>query len=242
MPTATYIQFDFVSELALPLPLSQIFEFAKKNRAPSWRSIAKEIELIANDNKEKIIELMGDSVVKAMTEEITLGNVSDKSLAELNSKIDYLNSKFEHLNNYFEGLGAYDQRKLLLPFIDKESNVLAKYREEFRKKVTSKTEWNSTDALIYSYYLIYQDCINLWRITLKKASKDNIRASLNTIKILLFAYKPLLFAYMSNKSIQNELLVKKLAQLRSSVNPVGIYPLKSTVYDPLKAISVLPPS
>lgn len=241
MQTVAYAQYDFPNELVLPLPLSQIFEFAKKNRAPSWRSIAKEMELIANDNKEEIIEMMGDSMVKAMTEEITLGNVSDKTLAELNSKMKYLNSKFEHLNTYFEGLGAYDQRNLLLPFVDKESSSLAKYREKFREKVTSKSEWNETDALIYSYYLIYQDCINVWRAALKKASKDNIGSRLNVIKTLLFAYKPILFAYMSDKPIQNELLVRKMAQLRASANPVGVYPLKSTVYEPLKAISALPP-
>ena len=241
MANSVYVQYDFPKELMFQLPFIQISDFAKGNRAPHWREIVAEIEIITKDNREDIVELLGNSMIKAMTEDVNLGNISEDTLNEIKTKIEYLNSKFKHVNQYFDSLDAYGQRSLLLPFIEKEINSLVKYKEKFRTIIASKLEWNSNDSLVYSYYLLYLDNINIWRDSLQKASKNNIGSRINIIKGLIFVYKPILVAYMLNKKLPNELMVRRIAELRVGINPGGIYTSAPKLYEIGKTISALSP-
>lgn len=241
MANSVYIQYEFPKELMFQLPFVQIADFAKRNHAPHWREIREEIEIIAIDNRDEIVDLLGNSMIKAMTEDVGLDNISEDTLKEVKTKIDYLNEKFKYVNQYFDSLDVYGQRSLLLPFIDKEINSLVKYKERFRTVVTSKAEWNTNDTLAYSYYLLYLDNINIWRNYLKKASKDNIGSKINIIKGLVFVYKPILIAYMLNKNLPNELMIRRIAELRASINPPMVYTNEPKLYEISKAISVLSP-
>ena len=241
MANSVYVQYDFPKELMFQLPFIQIADFAKGNRAPHWREIEAEIEIIAKDNREEIVELLGNSMIKAMTEDVKLGNISEDTLNEVKTKIEYLNSKFKHVNQYFDSLDAYGQRSLLLPFIEKEINSMIKYKERFRTIVTSKTEWSANDSLAYSYYLLYLDNINIWRNSLRKASKDNIGSKINIIKGLVFVYKPILVAYMLNKNLPNELMIRRIAELRAGINPSGVYTSEPRLYEIGKTISAISP-
>jgi hypothetical protein len=228
-------------DLILQLPFVQISEFAKKRRAPNWKEIEKEIKLIVERNNVELIDLLANSMLKAITEEVTLGNVTEDTLEELKDKMGYLNSKFRRLDAYFDTLTTYEQRDLLLPFIEKEINTLVRNKDSFKTILISKEQWNQNDASIYTYYLLYLDCINVWTNALKNASKYTITGRLNIIKGLLFAYKPLLIAYMLNKPIPNQVLLRKLAELRASVNPLGIYTIEPKVYNMFKTISEISP-
>ncbi|MGC8622201.1 MAG: hypothetical protein ACP5U0_09830 [Caldisphaera sp.] len=232
---------EFPTELILSLPFKQIAENAKKTREPLWREIKAEIEKIAFDNKEAIIDLLSNSIIKAITEEISLGKVSEGTMKEVTSKIEYLNDKFKYINKYFESLDPYVQRSLLTPFLDDECSSLARYKENFATLVASKEKWDLNDSLIYSYYLLYEETINVWRILLKRASRDTIKSKLNIIKSLMFFYKPIILTYVLGKQIPNEVLVKKLAELRASINPRGIFPIAPKIYEVLEAISTVPP-
>jgi len=240
MPATVSVQ-EFSRALIIPLPFNQISDFAKKHRVPNWRVIEAEVERVAMDNQEEIAKL-GNSMIKAMTEDVSLGKISDVTLEEVKSKIDYLNSKFKHVDEYFDSLDPYGQRDLLLPFIDKESSALAKYKDNFRIFITSKVEWDLNDSLMYSYYLLYQDAINAWRVSLKRASKETIKGRLNIIKGLMFIYKPIIYAYVSGKQLPNEVIVKRIAELRAQMNPRGIYPMIPRMYEALEAISKVPPA
>lgn len=241
MATSVQLQYDFPKELMFQLPFISIFDFAKKQRVPHWREIEAEVEIIARDNRAEIEDLLGNAIIKAMTEDVKLGNISDDTLKEVKDKIDYLNSKFKYVNDYFESLGAYDQRDLLLPFIEKEINSLVKFKEKFKITITSKEKWNLNDSLMYSYYLLYLDSINVWRTSLKKASRDNIGGRINILKSLIFIYKPLLVAYMLNKKLPNEIVVKRIAELRAGINPRGVYTAKPEIDKINQAISTIAP-
>lgn len=237
----SYLQLDVLSFLSTPLPFKEIFYFAKKNHDPSWRQIEKEIVEIAKKNKEQVIDLLSTSMIKLMQEEITLESVTEETLKETNKKIEYLNNQFEHLNKYFEGLSPNDQRKLLLPFIDKELIELNKHKREFKTKVDGKKVWNSNDAMIYSYYLVYQDNINFLYNTLKKVNQERVKNVINLIKSSLLFYKPVLLAYMLGKNFDNEILAKRLAELRSSFNPKDIYPYSPKIYEVYKELFSVSP-
>jgi len=236
------VSLQFPSDFIIPLPFNQISNFAKKSRAPNWRQIEADVKRLAMDNQEEIAKL-SDSMIKAMTEDVSLGKISDIILEEIKSKIDYLNSKFKHIDEYFESLDPHDQRDLLLPFIDKEISILAKYKDNFKIFIISKSKWDLNDSLMYSYYLLYQDSITAWRSILKQASRETIKSKLNIIKGLIFIYKPIIYAYVSGKNLPNEVIVKRIAELRASINPSKIYPIiKPKVYEALEAISEVPPA
>ena len=240
MATIVTIQ-EFPTELMIPLPFNQISEYAKRHRYPSWRAIEAEVKKIAMDNKEEIIDLVGSSLIKAMSEDISLCKATEEATKDVKSKLEYLNSKFTHLNQYFDSCDSYEQRNLLSPFIDKESSSLARYKEKFRVLVTSKTKWELTDSLIYSYYLLYQETINVYRVLLQLSSKETINSRLNTLKSLMFFYKPIILAYALGKPLPNEVLVKKIAELRACINPKGVYPIPPNIYETLEVISTIPP-
>lgn len=232
---------EFPIELMIPLPFKQISYHAEKQRVPTWREIKAEVDKIAMDNKEEIVDLLSNSIIKAMTEDISLGKVSDDTLKEVKSKIEYLNLKFKHLNEYFESRDPYVQRSLLAPFINEESSSLARYKENFKILVTSKTKWELNDSLIYSYYLLYQETINVYRLLLERSSKGTISNRLNNLKILMFFYKPIILAYILGKHLPNDVLVKKIAELRASINPMGLYAIDPNVYETLEVVSTIPP-
>ena len=236
-----YMQYDFPKELMFQLPFVQIFNLAKGHRISYWRKIEAEIEVIARDNRKEIVDLLGNSIIKAMDEDVRLGNISEDTLKEVKDKIEYLNSKFKYVNEYFESLDSYEQRSLLLPFIEKEINSLIKYKEKFRAIVTSKEAWDSNDSLIYSYYLLYLENLTIWRNYLKKASRDSIGGRLNILKGLAFVYKPILVAYMLNKQFPNGLLIRRIAELRAGINPRGVYVAEPKLYEISKVVSALSP-
>ncbi len=241
MATSAQLQYDFPKELMFQLPFISIFDSAKKQRVPHWRDIEAEVEIIARDNRAEIEDLLGNAIIKAMTEDVKLGNISDDTLKEVKDKIEYLNSKFKHVDDYFESLSAYDQRNLLLPFIEKEINSLVKFKDKFKIAITSKEKWNLNDSLMYSYYLLYLDNINVWRVFLKKASRENIGARINILKSLIFIYKPLLIAYMLNKKLPNEIVIKRIAELRIVINPSGVSTAKPEIDKINQAISTIAP-
>ena len=228
-------------ELMFQLPFRQISDLAKKNRVPDWRMIQKEIEILAENNKDDVVNFLANSMLKAITEEVTLGSVSETTIEEIKNKMGYLNSKFSHLDAYFNGLSHDDQRKLLVSFVEKEISSLTKNKDRFRVLVTSKSDWNLNDGLIYSYYLLYLDTMTVCRIALKNASQYTLNSRLNVIKTLLFAYKPILLAYLLGKSFPNKVLVKRIAELRASVNPIGVYTIDPKVYDIGRVISDISP-
>lgn len=227
--------------LIIPLPFEQISDHAKMHRAPDWREIKEEVDKIAMDNKAEIVDLLSNSMIKAMMEDISLGKVSDSTLKEVNSKIEYLNLKFKHINDYFESRDPYTQRSLLAPFIDEESSSLARYKENFRILVTSKTKWELTDSLIYPYYLLYQETINVYRLLLQRSSKETINNRLNLLKSLMFFYKPIILAYILGKHLPSDILVKKISELRANVNPQGVYAIAPNIYETLEVVSTIPP-
>ena len=235
------LQYDFPKELMFQLPFIKIFDFAKNQRAPHWREIGAEVKIIARDNRAEIEDLLGNAMIKAMTEDVNLGNISDDTLKEIKDKIEYLNSKFKYVNDYFESLGVYDQRNLLLPFIEKEINSLIKFKDKFKIIITSKEKWNLNDSLMYSYYLLYLDNISIWRMSLKKAPRENIGGRINILKSLIFIYKPLLVAYMLNKKLPNEIVIRRIAELRAGINPRGVYFAKPEIDKINQAISTIAP-
>lgn len=228
-------------ELMYQLPFKQILEFARINRAPNFKVMYKEIQTIVDGNNEEILSFMLDSVLKATVEEVTLGSVTDSTLDEIKDKIDYINSKFGHVDAYFNSLNLNDQKRLLLSFIEKEIKFLINNKDNFRALVAAKVKWDSNDALIYSYYLLYLDAMSVWRRELKRASRYTIGGRLNTIKALLLVYKPLLLAYISNREFPNKVLVKKIAELRASVNPTGLYPTQTKMYEISRVVSDISP-
>lgn len=235
-------QYKFPQELVLQLPFTQISDFAKTNRAPQWRKISAEIEIIARANKDEIINLFGNSMIKAMEEDVKAGDISEDTLKEIKTKIEYINSKFKYLNEYYEQLNAYDKRSLLMPFIDRELTALVNYKDAFMTNLTSKTEWDQNDSLMYSYYLLYLENINYWRAALHKASKDNIETRLNVLNSLMFIFKPILVAYLLRKQFSNEILVGHIAQLRAYINPTGIYVTEPKISEIGEAISAISPA
>lgn len=239
MTEATIRQFPI--ELMVPLPFKQISYYAEKQRAPSWHEIKAEVDKIAMNNKEEIVDLLSNSMIKAITEDISLGKVSEDTLKEVKSKIEYLNLKFKHVNEYFESCDPYVKRTLLAPFIDEESSSLARYKENFRLLVISKTKWELNDALIYPYYLLYQETLNVYRLLLRRSSKETIRDRLNALKILIFFYKPIILAYVLGKPLPNDVLVKKIAELRANINPSGLFITTPNINKALEVVSTIPP-
>ena len=138
-------------DLILQLPFVQISEFAKKRRAPNWKEIEKEIKLIVERNNVELIDLLANSMLKAITEEVTLGNVTEDTLEELKDKMGYLNSKFRRLDAYFDTLTTYEQRDLLLPFIEKEINTLVRNKDSFKTILISKEQWKKLNLNIYFF-------------------------------------------------------------------------------------------
>ena len=80
-------------ELMFQLPFRQISDLAKKNRVPDWRMIQKEIEILAENNKDDVVNFLANSMLKAITEEVTLGSVSETTIEEIKNKMGYLNTK-----------------------------------------------------------------------------------------------------------------------------------------------------
>ncbi len=231
----------YSGELMLQLPVRQIFEFARKNRVSNWRTLEKEIDALVDENKEELEELLSGSIMKAISEETMLGDVTEETSKDLREKFDHLNTKFKHIDDYFNTLDAYDQRNLILPFIGKESKQLTDAKDRFRTMIISKSTWDSVDTLMYTYYLTYLDAINALRNVLKKASRDTIISKLNLMKALLFLYKPILISFMLDKPIPIEVLRKKTAQLRTFVNPNGLYVTPTKIYEAEQLLSSISP-
>ncbi|MCL5089807.1 MAG: hypothetical protein M1382_01395 [Candidatus Marsarchaeota archaeon] len=222
MVTEVYIQ-DFPIDLAFSLPFKQIFDLARKRRFPNKSEIEKEVMAIAFKNKDEIVDLLSNSLLKAMNEDIRLGEISNDTTKELNTKISYLNNQFKSVNDYFESLDAEDQRDLLLPFIEKELNTLIDYKNKFERKLISKSEWDDNDSIIYTYYSVYQETIAVYRGILKKANRIRIGSVLNVIKTILFFYKPILLVYMLGKPLENDIVLERLSELRANINPAQFY-------------------
>ncbi len=228
-------------ELVLPLPIEEISEYAKKNHVPYWQDIQKEVQRVVKDNQEKIEDFLTNSMLKLMNEDVSLNNINESTLKEFTKKLDYLNSKFKYLNEYFESLSSNDQRSLLLPFINSAVKSLTNYKKTFKINLISKTKWNLNDSIIYSYYLLYLDNIEALRELLEKATNVTIQGRLNNIKGLIFWYEPIILIYLMNKPLPNEVLLKRIAELRSNINPIGIYPVEPKLDEMVETISSLPP-
>ncbi len=222
MVTEVYIQ-DFPIDLAFSLPFKQIFDLARKRRFPNKSEIEKEVMAIALKNKDEIVDLLSNSLLKAMNEDIRLGEISNDTTKELNTKISYLNNQFKSVNGYFESLDVEDQRDLLLPFIEKELSTLIDYKNKFERKLISKSEWDDNDSIIYTYYSVYQETIAVYRGILKKANRIRIGSVLNVIKTILFLYKPILLVYMLGKPLENDIVLERLSELRANINPAQFY-------------------
>ena len=222
MVAEVYIQ-DFPIDLAFSLPFGQIFNLARKRRFPNKSKIEKEVMAIALKNKDEIVDLLSNSLLKAMSEDIRLGEISNDTTKELNTKISYLNNQFKSVNDYFESLDVEDQRDLLLPFIEKELSTLIDYKNKFERKLISKSEWDDNDSIIYTYYSVYQETIAVYRGILKKANRIRIGNVLNVIKTILFFYKPVLLVYMLGKPLENDIVLERLSELRANINPAQFY-------------------
>ena len=79
------------------------------------------------------------------------------------------------------------------------------------------------------------------RELLEKATNVTIQGRLNNIKGLIFWYEPIILIYLMNKPLPNEVLLKRIAELRSNINPIGIYPVEPKLDEMVETISSLPP-
>lgn len=237
----TYTTPDLLGFLLTQLPVLEIFQFAKKNRDPNWREIELEIGKVANENKEEVVDLLSNSMIKAMEEDVRLGDVTEDTSKEITTKISYLNERFSHLNSYFGGLTPNQQRDLLLPYMGEELKQLNKFKNNFKDKINKKSKWDSNDTVMYTYYLLYQDTIAFLYTTFKSASRDRIVSILNIIKHALFLYKPIMLAYVLDKPFKHEILVRRIAELRAFLNPRDIFPITPKIYEVYKEISSVAP-
>lgn len=222
MATEAYTQ-EFPIELIFSLPFKQIFEFARKMRDPNRFKMEVAIGKLAHDNREDIVDLLSSSLIRAMDEDIVLGEVSNDTMKEIKTKVDYLNEQFRSIDSYFESLKVEDQRKLILPFMEKELTTLINYKDKFAARINSKSKWNDNDSIIYTYYSLYQENMAVYRKILKTASREKIGSVLNIIKIMVSFYKSVLLAYMLDKPLKNEVVIERLSELRANINPERFY-------------------
>jgi hypothetical protein len=236
-----YIQYGFPMDLIYSLPFQQILYNAKKNHIANSRQMEKEVEILSKQNKDEIIDLLTNYMIKAMEEDVKLGNVSDSTVKEIGTRIDYLNSQFRDINDYFENMDIYDQRKLLLPFIEKELNNLINFKDKFKQKINSKPKWNDNDSIMYTYYSLYLENMAVYRKILKTASRERIKGVLNAIKIMLLYYKAVLLVYVLGKPLKNEVVLERLSELRSNINPSRFYITSSKHREIIDSLSKVAP-
>jgi len=227
-------------ELLLPMPFKQISDLARKRRSAHWRAIQAEIEKVAIENKEAVINFLSDSIIKAMEEEEELGEVSSDTIKELKTNINYLNNQFKNLNDFFESLDVVDKKDLILPFIEREITDLRNYRDKFVEMVNSKPRWDDNDAIICTYYSLYQENITVYRNLLKKAHRWEIESIIDTIKTLTVVYKSILLTYIIDKPVKNEVVLKRLGELRANV-PSSYYILPANRRKIADALSTVAP-
>jgi len=235
-------------ELMYPMPFMQILNLARKRHSAYWRTIQAEIEKVAIENKEAVVSFLSDSIIKAMEEEVTLGEVSSDTMKELKTNINYLNNQFKNLNDYFESLDVKDKKELILPFIEREITDLRNYRDKFVEMVNSKPRWDDNDAIICTYYSLYQENITVYRNKLKKVHRWRIGSIIDIIKILTLVYKSVLLTYIIGKPVKNEIILKRLGELRANIiqsshyiRPISYYILPTNRRKIADALSTVAP-
>jgi len=227
-------------ELLFPMPFKQISDLARKRHNAYSRTIQAEIEKVAIENKEVVISFLSDSIITAMEEEAKLGEVSSDTMKELKININYLNDQFKNLNDFFESLDVVDKKELILPFIEREITDLHNYRDKFVEMVNSKPRWDDNDAIICTYYSLYQENITVYRNLLKKAHRWEIESIIDIIKTLTVVYKSVLLTYIIGKSVKNEVILKRLGELRANMIPSSYYilpPNRRKITDALSTVA-----
>jgi hypothetical protein len=221
---------DFLRIITSQFPFAQIEELSKRLHYPTSRLIRREVEEIVNANKEQIFDL-SNSIVKVMESEVTLLAPDASLVNDMKNKLEYVNDKFKHINEFYEECTAVQKRELLLPFLSEESNKLDKYYQLFVNKVTEKGKWDNNDADIIVYYKLYTDFLKILYNKIKTTRRNDLEGSIKDITNVMFFYKPVLIAYMLESNLNNDVLVKRLAELRSYLIPrFGITP-SNTFYE-----------
>lgn len=237
MYTNVIPELDMYKFFSLQLPLTQIFDIARRNHHA--RLMEKEIALLTTSDEELVEGLM-DDIVKSMKKDISLADGKD-IVERITSNLSYLRKRFGHITAYFTSLPAHERKGVVLDFLKQESRSLNRYKDLFENLVETriKTKRTLNEMLILSYYQLYYDkTVELYK-ELEKTKPSNLNRIMNRIFFTVVLNKPIFLAYFKN-NLDYDTLLDKFADLRVDTRPQKLPVLKPKDYGFYQNLAKIP--